>query len=184
MTELPTDVADESERLTRLARQAIDDEAAAYRRERDELLAKYGYTARIRDEDDTLVCHPAEWVDDEGTVHPQQIDDVDRGVERSLSGPGDGDDWDAIETHNREIAAAVADEHGDPHEETAHALADFAGNHYAKPIDDLTEDELAEFREEYLPRNGWPSDEQLQALSLSIEYALEKADGDRLGYRE
>jgi len=182
MTELPTNVADEAERLTRLARQAVDEkEAAAYRDERDELLAEYGYTARIRDEDDTLVCHPEEWVDEEGVVHPSDIDDVDRGVERSLSGPGEGDDWEAVETHNREIAAAVADEYGNPHDETAHALADFAGNHYAKPIGDLTEDELAEFREEYLPRNGWPSDEQLQALSLSIEYALEKADGDRLG---
>ncbi|MFW6435960.1 MAG: DUF7108 domain-containing protein [Halovenus sp.] len=181
MTDLPSDVIDEAERLTRLAREAIDDnEAAAYRRERDDLLAEYGYTARIRAEDDTLVCHPEEWVDDEGTIHPEEIEDIDRGVERSLSGPGEGDDWEAIEAHNRAIAEAVADEHGEPHGETAHALADFAGNHYAKPIDDLTEGELAEFREEYLPRNGWPSDAQLETLGLSIEYTLEKADAERL----
>lgn len=181
MTELPTEVADEAERLTRLARKAVDDsEADAYRTERDETLTEHGYTARIREEDDTLVCYPEEWVDEEGTVYPDRIDDVDRGVERRLSGPGEGDDWEAIETHNREIADSVADEHGDPHGTTAHALADFAGNHYARPIGDLVEDELAEFREDYLPRNGWPSDEQLDVLSLSIEYTLEKADGARL----
>jgi hypothetical protein len=181
MTELPTDVADEVERLTRLAREAIDDnEATAYRTERDEILAEYGYTARIREDDDTLVCYPEEWVDEEGTVYPERIEDVDRGVERRLSGPGEGDDWEAIESHNREIADAIAAEYGDPHGTTAHALADFAGNHYAKPIGDLVEDELAEFREEYLPRNGWPSDEQREELSLSIEYVREKADSARL----
>ena len=177
----PADVIDEAERLTRLARRAVDGKAAAaYRTKRDEMLTEYGYTARIREDDDTLVCYPEEWVDDEGTVYPSEIENVDRGVERSLSGPGEGDDWDAIEEHNREIAEAVAAEHGDPHGETVHALADFAGNHYAKPIGDLTSDELAEFREEYLPRNGWPSDEQLEMLSLSVGYALEKADGERL----
>jgi hypothetical protein len=181
MAELPTDVADEVERLTRLAREAIDDnETAAYRTERDEILSEYGYTARIREDDDTLVCYPEEWVDEEGTVYPERIENVDRGVERRLSGPGEGDDWDVVEARNREIADAVAAEHGEPHGATAQALADFAGNHYAKPIGDLTADELAEFREEYLPRNGWPSDDQLEALSLSIEYVREKADGARL----
>jgi hypothetical protein len=185
MADLPADVADEAARLTRLAREAVDEnEAAAYRRERDEVLAEYGYTARIRAEDDTLVCYPEEWTDEAGTVHPGRIDDVDRGVERSLSGPGEGDDWDAIEAHNRSIAESVAAEYGDPHGATAHALADFAGNHYAKPIEDLTAAELAEFREEYLPRNAWPSDEQRAALDESIRLLFAAADAPVPGERE
>ena len=183
---LPREVTDRVERLTRLAREAVDDaEAAAYREDRAAILEEYDYSARIRDDEeaDVLVLHPGEWMED-GTVQIDRVEDLDRGVEIPLSGTGDADDWNDVESRNRALAETVDEEHEQPHGETAHALADFAGNHYAKPIDDLTEDELAEFREEYLPRNGWPSDEQLQALSLSIEYALEKADGDRLGYRE
>jgi len=170
MTDLPDEIADEAERLTRLARRASGEEAEAYRRDRDERLAKYGYTARIRAADDTLVCYPAEWLDADEQVRTEWIEDVSRGVERSLSGPGDPDDWDAVDAHNRELAARVADEHGEPHGETAQALAAFASNHYAKPIEGLTEAELSEFREEYFPRNAWPSDEQYEQLSLSVEY--------------
>lgn len=178
MADLPEGIVDEAERLTRLAREVVDEaEAAAYRRKRDAILDEHGYTARVREDDDTLVCYPEEWTDEAGTVHPGEIEDVDRGVERSLAGPGDADDWQAVEDHNRAVAAAVADEHGDPHGATAHALADFASNHYAKPIADLTGAELAEFREEYFPRNAWPTDRQRRRLSKSIEYTLEKAEG-------
>lgn len=179
MTDLPEDVVDEAERLTRLARRASGDEAEAYRRDRDERLAEHGYTARVREEDDTLVCHPEEWLDERGLVRTERIHDLSRGVERSLSGPGDPDEWDVIAAHNSEIADQVADEYGDPHGETARALADFASNHYAKPIEALTETELAEFREEYFPRNAWPSEPQREHLSVSIEYTIEKATGKR-----
>jgi len=176
MAELPDDVVAEAERLTRLARRASGEEAAAYRRDRDERLAEYGYTARIREEDDTLVCYPTEWLDEDGQVRTEWIEDISRGVERPLSGPGDPDDWDAVATHNRDIAARTAEKHGEPHGETARALAAFASNHYAKPIEALTEAELAEFREEYFPRNAWPSDEQRETLSLSITYTKQIAE--------
>ncbi len=173
---LPADVIDEAERLTRLAREAVDEAAAAaYRDEREALVAEYDYEPRVREDDDTLVLHPQEWLDD-GTVQMDKIDDVDRGVEVTLSGPGNADDWAAVEARNRELAAAVAETHGEPHGPTAHALADFAGNHYAKSITELTAAELDEFRADYLPRNAWPSEAQLAELEESIAYTFAAAD--------
>jgi len=179
MTELPEDTIETVERLTRLAREAVDEaEAAAYRTERASLLDDYDYTARIREDDtgEVLVCYPAEWVED-GVIRPDRVEDTDRGVEIRLSGPGDPDEWDAVEERNREVVAAVRGDHGEIHGETARALADFMGNHYGKPIADATAGELAEFREEYFPRNAWPSDEQRSLLAESVRLTVKKAGG-------
>ncbi|WP_336326130.1 DUF7108 family protein [Halovenus sp. HT40] len=169
-TALPTEVVDEAERLTRLAREAIDEaEAAAYREDRAELLDEHDYTARVREEDhDVLVVHPEEWVED-GTVYPEQIDDLDRGIERPLSGPGDPDDWEAVWEHNMAIAEEVEAEHGEAHGGNAEALAEFMSNHYAKEIEQATESELSEFVEEYYPRNVWPTDDQKAVVEESVE---------------
>ena len=105
MTDLPREVRMEAERLTRLARRAVDEnEAAAYERDRDERLAAFDYTARVRAEDDTLVLHPAEWVEGD-TAQLDRIEDTDRAVEISLSGSGDPAEWESVEHHN----AAVVD---------------------------------------------------------------------------
>jgi hypothetical protein len=175
---LPDDVVDEAERLTRLAREAVDDaEAAAYREHRSDLLAAHDYIARVREDEtrDVLVLHPEEWVED-GTVYPSRIDDVDRGVEAPLSGPGEGDDWAEIDDHNRELVETVRDEHDAVHADNAAALADFAGNHYAKPVESLTEGELSEFLTEYYPRNAWPSAEQRAVVEKSVVVTFEAAD--------
>lgn len=177
-TNLPADVIETAETLTRRARGAVDpQEADAYRDRRDDLLADYGFRARVRAEDSraVLVLHPADWLED-GTVDVDAVD-TDRAIERPLSGAGDPDDWADVEADNRRLARRVADAHGDPHGRTAHALADFAGNHYAKPIGDLTPAELAEFRREYLPRNGWPTEEQLASLVESLRIVSEECDG-------
>jgi len=173
---LPTEVIDEAESLTRRARRAVDDnEAAAYRERRDEMLAEHGYRARIRDDEHpVLVLYPDEWVED-GVAQIGEIENLDRGVERPLAGPGEAEQWDELAADNRAIAEAVAEDHGDVHGETAHALADFMNNHYAKPIADATEAELAEFRSEYFPRNAWPSEKQKavvdESVRLTVEYA-------------
>lgn len=178
MSDLPPDVVTRVERLTRLARDAVDPaESTAYRTERDELVAEYDYTLRIRegDDNDVLVCYPSEWMEN-GTVQTDRIDDVDRGVERRLSGAGDPDDWEAVADANDEIVEAVADDYEDVHVANVRALATFASNHYAKPIRDLTKGELREFAEEYLPRNAWPTERQLATVDDSIERAFEKTD--------
>ncbi|MFB6105496.1 MAG: rnhA operon protein [Halobacteriaceae archaeon] len=175
--ELPEETVDEAERLSRLARRAVDEsEAAAYRERRAELLDAHDFVARVRraGEDETLVCHPAEWVED-GTVRTDRIEDTDRAVEVPLTGAGDPDDWAAVDERNREIAAQVRAEHGDVHGDTAAALADFMSNHYAKPIPSASAEELEEFRTEYFPRNAWPSDEQQSALDRSLRRCFEAA---------
>jgi hypothetical protein len=181
-TELPPEVVDEAERLTRLAREVVDEnESAAYREARGELLADTAFTARVREDDrDTLVLYPEEWVVD-GNVHPDRIDDIDRGVERPLEGPGSAEEWDVVDDYNRTVAERVADEHGDPHGENAHALADFASNHYAKPVDDLTREERELFLSEYFVRNAFPSDEQKAAVEESVQVALDAADEASIG---
>ncbi len=172
-------VIDEAERLTRLARDAtVDEEAAAYLDDRDSLVGKYDFTARVREDDrDTLVLYPEEWVENE-TVHPDRIEDIDRGIERPLEGAGSTDDWEVVEEHNREVAEAVASEYEEPHGPNAHALADFASNHYAKPIEKLTREETEEFLGEYFPRNAFPSDGQKEIVEESVDLVLDAADGN------
>jgi len=176
----PEAVVDEAERLTRLARDAVDDaEAAAYRRAREEALADHDYTARVREEDEgaVLVCHPAGWLED-GVVRTDRIEDVDRGIERRIAGAGDPDEWEAVEAHNRDIAAAIEADHGAVHGANAHALADFVGNHYAKEIEDATRAELREFLTEYFPRNAFPSDDQRDCVEESMRLVYDQTDAE------
>ncbi len=175
MSELPEEVADEAERLTRLMRAAADDnERTAYRERRRELLADHGFTARVRDTDDTLVCHPDEWVV-EGEVRPERIEDTGRAVERSLSGAGDPDDWESVAAHNDRVVEAVA-AHGETHGANARAFADFMSNHYARRVESATEREIEEFHTEYFVRNAWPTDEQRETIERSLSLVFEEAD--------
>ncbi|WP_144924550.1 DUF7108 domain-containing protein [Halorubrum salsamenti] len=167
--DVPAEVVDEAERLTRLARQTEDEAAAAfYRDRRDGLVEGHDYVPRLRDEDDTLVLYPDEWMDD-GTVRLDRIETTDRAVEVSLSGPGDADRYREIAAYNDSVADAVADAHGEPHADTARSFAAFMSNHYVRAVDDATPDVREEFREEYFPRNGWPTDEQLAVVDESLD---------------
>jgi len=175
--EIPAAVLDEVERLTRLAREAVDEnEAEAYREERAALLNEYDFRARVREDEsrDILVVYPAEWLDD-GLVQVDRIDDVDRGIERPLSGPGEAADWSTVDAHNRAVAAQVEAEHGAVHGETANAFAAFMSNHRARPIESATATDRREFREEYFVRNAWPSDEQGDRLEESVRLTIERA---------
>ena len=181
--DVPVEAVDEAERLTRLAREAesaeptpeIEEAAAQYRERRDALAAEYGYTARVRDEDDALVLYPDEWMDD-GTVQLDRIEDTDRAVEVPLSGTNGEDAWPEIEAHNADLVAAVADEHGAVHAANARAFADFMGNHYLARIESATADQVTEFIEEYYPRNAWASSAQREVVDASLEYVFGAAD--------
>jgi hypothetical protein len=171
----PERVVDEAERLTKLAREAVvDEEAEAYRADRDERLADHDYTARVREDDtrDVLVLHPQKWVED-GEIRTERIDDIDRGIEIPVSGPGEGDDWAEIDAYNREIVADVRKAYGDDHAANVSGLADFMGNHYAKPIHDATAEELREFLEDYYVRNTWPTPEQRSVVEKSVDVAFD-----------
>jgi hypothetical protein len=180
---LPESVVEEAERLTRLARDAVDgNEAAAYRERRGRLLAAHDYTARRRSagRGEVLVLYPTEWVED-GVVRVERVDDVDRAVEVPLDGTGDPEEWDDVEAHNRGLAEAVEEAHGPVHGANAHAFADFMGNHCARPIDRATARQVREFTDEYFPRNAWPTPDQREALETSLDLLFEQVDRSRPG---
>jgi hypothetical protein len=181
--DVPKDAVDEAERLTRLARNATDPDAAdLYRRRRDELAADNDYTPRIREEDDTLVLYPSEWMED-GTVQLGRIEETDRAVEVSLSGPGDADRFDEIEAANDAIVDRIESEHGPDHAANVRAFADFMSNHYVRRVTDATDAEREEFRTEYYPRNAWPSADQRELLdrSLALVGAIDEEEiGDEI----
>jgi hypothetical protein len=174
---LPEPVVDEAERLTRLARDAGGDEAATYREARADTLAEHGYTARVRDEDETLVLYPEAWLDGD-TVRPERIDDTDRAVELPLSATAGEGSWADIEAHNADIVERVADGYGSPHGANARAFADFMGNHYLTRMDAATAAHCSEFLEEYYPRNTWASATQRDVVDISLSYVFAVAEAD------
>lgn len=201
--DLPRDVAAEAARLTRLARDAADredvagpyqntrddsatssdaedpDEAELYRRRRDELLARFDYVARVRAEAEgggTLVCYPAEWLDDSGTVRLDADLDTSRAVELSLAGPGEQGDFEVAAAENDELVEDVAEAHGELHAANVRSFADFMSNHYARPATTASAAEVREFLEHYYPRNAWPSEEQAAVVEASLRYAFELRD--------
>ncbi|WP_253736296.1 DUF7108 family protein [Halohasta salina] len=179
MSELPQDAVDAAERLTKLARQVGDEaEADAYRQRRAETLAEHEYTARVRDEDETLVLYPDAWLDDDGTVILDRIEDTDRAVEVPLSTAGGEGSWAEIEAHNAALVEAVAEEYGEIHAKNARAFADFMGNHYLARVDEATDKQLAEFTREYFPRNAWPDKKQREVVETSLEYLVSVSEAD------
>ena len=179
--DVPPEAVDEAERLTRLAREATDaDEAERYRERRDTIADDHEYVARVREEDDTLVLYPDEWVE-AGTVQFDRIEDTDRAVEVSLSGPGDADRYREIAAYNDAVAEAVAEvapeATAETHAATARSFAAFMSNHYVRPVDESTPGMREEFSEEFFPRNGWPTDEQRACLEESLEL-VERAAAD------
>jgi len=177
--EVPEQSLTEAERLTRLARGAVDEnEAAAYRERRETLLAEHGYTARVREDDRAvLVLYPSEWVEG-GTVRTERIDDVDRGIEIPLEGPGEPDRWEELAERNHDVAREVERRHGETHGANATALAEFANNHYAKPVGSLTPAEREEFLTDYYRRNVWPTEDQRAVVGESVRLTMAVADGE------
>jgi hypothetical protein len=173
--ELPEDLIAAAERLTRLARRAVDDaEAAAYRADREERLAEHGFTARVREEGagEVLVLHPGEWVED-GTVRVERIEDTDRAIERRLSGPGEESAFERVDAHNRDVVARIEERVGEVHAANARAFADFMGNHYVRRVETATTEELRRFLGEYFPRNAFPSGEQRDVVEESLRLVFE-----------
>lgn len=174
--ELPHRLVEETRRLTRLARRVGDDEEAdAYRTDRDDRLADHEFTSRIRAEDDTLVLYPEEWIVD-GTVQFERVEDTDRAYELSLSGPGDPDEWDRVEEHNAELVASVGQTHGEVHRRNARVFADFMGNHYARRVETATPEEVEEFLSDYYRQNAWVSESAREEVEESIRFVFDVAD--------
>ncbi len=173
----PEDVIERAVRLTRRARTAVSIPADRLRAERDRTLAAHGFVARVRDagSDPVLVCYPAAWIDDDGVVRPDRIDDRDRAIERPVHETEPTVDFDRVDAHNRTIVADVEAAGGPVHAANAAAFADFMGNHYVKPVEAAADDEVVEFLEEYFPRNAWPADDQRAVVEESLRAVFEAA---------
>jgi hypothetical protein len=167
--DIPEDAVEEAERLTRLARNASDPDAAdAYRDHRSELADEHGYTPRVREDDDTLVLYPSEWMAD-GTVQLDRIEETERAVERPLSGAGDPDRYEGVTEENATILDRFEAEYGVDHAENARAYATFLENHHVRSLEEATIDDREEFLEEYYPRNAWPNEDQRAIVDRSLE---------------
>ncbi|SFF92017.1 hypothetical protein SAMN04488063_0799 [Halopelagius inordinatus] len=179
----PEDAVDEIERLTRLARGAADEnERAAYEDRRETILDEFAFTPRVREDDETLVLYPTEWVED-GVVQIDRIDDVDRGIERPLrTDAGDEGEFAAVESHNSAIVDAVEDAHGPVHAANARVFADFMSNHYVRRIESASRKEVQEFLDEYYLRNAWPSEDQSSVVDESLELTFDVAGTDVPGF--
>jgi len=178
MSELPADTVEDAERLTKLARQlGNSDEADAYRQRREEALAAHAYTARVREEDETLVLYPDEWLDD-GTVVLDRIEDTDRAVEIPLGDAHDEGTFEEIEAHNDALVEAVAEEYDPEHAENVRAFADFMGNHYLARVDSATDEQIEEFTTEYYERNAWPDKKQQEVVETSLEHVFAVSEAD------
>lgn len=180
MPETRDSVFEEAARLTRLARTASTAESPAYRDRRDDLLARHGFRARVREEDDgaVLVCYPEDWVDESGRVDPASIEDTDRAREIRLSGRGSQGTYEDAASHNREMAAVVRETYGDRHGDNADAFAEYMSNHYARRVDTATAVEVETFLAEYYPRNVWLETDRTTVVEESIRYLFEVVDED------
>ena len=173
---LPESVLEDVERLTRLARASrTDRERHAYRERRESLLDAHGYRARVRNEDETLVCYPTDWIED-GTVQVDRIDDRSSAIEIPLAEAADPDDWEAVDAENRAVVAAVEEANGAEHAANAKAFADFMSNHRARPIASATAADVETFLGDYYVRNAWPSPEERAIVTDSLALVFESVD--------
>ncbi len=175
--ELPDDVVDEAVELSQKAH-LPNFPTERFEQERDEVLARYGFRARIRDDeslDRVLVCYPAEWVTD-GEVRVSRVEDTGRAVERPLFQTETDEEWSEINAHNQAVVARIREEYSDVHGDNVQAFSDFMSNHYKRRIESASNRELEEFLSEYFPRNAWPSDAQKQVIEESLRMVFTETD--------
>lgn len=170
MPEIPRAVVETARAMTRAVRRGTHADPESLRRRREQLLARYGYAGRVREEESgpVLVCYPADWVED-GVYQPEAVTSTDEAVERSLWSTDRDDDWETVAAHNRDLAATVRDRHGEVHGANAAAFGIYMANHHAVRVEAATAEQVRDFLEEYYPRNAWPSTEEAAAVRQSLE---------------
>lgn len=174
--EFAEDAVERIRELTRHIRKADGRETIRdLNRRRERLLTAMGAHLHVRDDaPPVLVLSPDDWVDD-GTVHPDRIDDRSRACEVPLDPEAEPATWEAVMEANMAVAEAVERRHGPDHGANAEALAAYLSNHHLRRIDAATEAELRTFLTEYYPRNVWPTSHQAAIVRASVERAREVA---------
>ncbi|MDZ7849318.1 MAG: rnhA operon protein [Halodesulfurarchaeum sp.] len=170
MPDLPDSVFETVRAMTRTIRRETHSDPVAIRERRDTLLDRYGYAARVREDqsDPVLVCYPDHWLAD-GTFQPEHLESTENAVEGPLYSLPQGDSWAAIEAHNEALAERVAEQFGETHGANAAAFGTYMANHHAARIEAATSVEIEDFLAEYFPRNAWPSGTEAAAVETSLE---------------
>ncbi len=176
---LPAAIRETALGLARKESRSSAEEAARLRARREALLEEFGFTSRIRDEDEraVLVCYPSEWIV-EGTIDREAIDDIDRAVELPIDGPVDPESWSALATDNQKLAKQVHTHHGPIHGNNADAFVVFMNNHRARPVRSATSDDIEEFLTEYYPRNAWANEDERAVVEDSLDLLFKLASND------
>jgi len=164
----------EAARLTRVALSGGEEA----RRKRDALAEENGYNARLRD-DGTLVLHPTEWLDEEGVVDMEAFD-----AEDAYEVPLDGEGYEEARDSNDTVLDGF-EEMEDTEEAdifNARAFAEFCENHHATAVENVSEEHVREFLDDYYVRNVWASEEAEERVEESLRLFLQEAGRDDLLY--
>ncbi|MDZ7688361.1 MAG: rnhA operon protein [Halobacteriales archaeon] len=178
MTEERPDWVNETARLTRVALSDDDEMREEARTRRDEIAGERGYEARLRD-DGVLVLHPAEWLDNDGVVDLEAFD-ADEAYEVPLDGEGYGE----ARSSNDTLLDGFEEMDGTEEDDVfnARAFAEFCENHHATAVENVSEEHVREFLEDYYVRNVWASDEAEERVEESLRLLLREAERDDLLY--
>lgn len=172
MTKEHPDWVKEATRLTRVALSG-DDEA---RDRRDTLAKEHGYEARVR-EDGTLVLHPADWLDEDGVIDMEAFD-ADDAYEVPLDGRG----YDEAREANDSLLEEFEDREEAKQEDifNARAFAEFCENHHATAVENVGEEHVREFLNDYYVRNVWASEKAEERVEESLNILLKEAGRDEV----
>lgn len=164
MAEGPDRDAEWVQEVVAVARAAVGARRDAGELDRmEDIAGDHGYRARLRD-DDVLVLHPDDWLDDEGVLHGDV--DPDDALEIHL-----GDSGGAEEARMRNddlLEGFEADVEDEDVRFNVERFAEYCENHHGVAVDEVTSQQVEEFVDEYYPRNVWPSGSAEEKLESSL----------------
>ena len=172
-------MTDENERpgwvkeAARLTRVALSGDEKAHER-RDAVAEEHGYEARVR-EDGVLVLHPADWLDEDGVIDMEAFD-ADEAYEVPLDGRG----YDEARASNEALLDVFEETADEADIFNARAFVEFCENHHATAVENVGEEHVREFLDDYYIRNVWASEEAKERVEESLNLLLKEAGRDDL----
>lgn len=139
------------------------------------LAGEHGYRARLR-EDEVLVLHPEDWLDEEGVLRGDV--DADEALEIAI-----GDSGGAEEARQRNDDVLEGFERRIEDEEVrfnVERFAEYCENHHGVAVDEVTARQVDEFVDEYYVRNVWSSESAEEKLERSLEMLGSYLDAEEL----
>lgn len=175
MAEPPDRDASWVDEIVSVARASLGKDDAGELDEAKETAESHGYRFRLRD-DDVVVIHPLDWLDEDGIV--KEDVDPEEALKVELGGSGGVEE---ARSRNDEVMEDVEDlvDDGDLLF-NVRRFVEYCENHHAAAVDEVTRVQVEEFLEEYYPRNVWASREQEDKLQGSLATLFEHVERDDL----